>query len=200
MAQAVGRTLVLPPMGAVVVTVMAGFAGYLVTYLNNLRLTQRQERLARVNRQLSEFYGPLLALVEVNSRLYHTFSEKHPRPEGREPLSHRDEQDAWRLWITTVFLPTHRAIRDLVNTKADLMDEADMPPLLLEVYAHAAWHELSAAKWEAGDLTIEHPPRAFPATAIRAYARENFARLKSEQAALLGRRLRQSRRTVTRRR
>ncbi|KOU53084.1 hypothetical protein ADK54_05665, partial [Streptomyces sp. WM6378] len=105
-------------MGAVVVTVTAGFAGYLVTYLNSLRLTQRQERLARVNRQLSEFYGPLLALVEVNSRLYHAFSEQYPRPEGREPLSHQDERAEWRLWITTVFLPTHRAIRDLVNTRA----------------------------------------------------------------------------------
>ncbi|KOU44151.1 hypothetical protein ADK54_16660, partial [Streptomyces sp. WM6378] len=91
------------------------------------------------------------------------------------------------------------AIRDLVNTRADLMDEAEMPPVLLEVYAHAAWHELPAAKWERGDPTIEHPPHAFPATAIRAYARENFPRLKSEQAALLGRQRRHGRRTATQR-
>ncbi len=48
-------------MIAVVVTIGLAFVGYVVTYLNGLRLSQRQERLARVNRQLGEFYGPLYA-------------------------------------------------------------------------------------------------------------------------------------------
>ncbi|MGW3123595.1 hypothetical protein ACWDBW_41915 [Streptomyces sp. NPDC001107] len=43
-------------MSATAVTIAVAFVGYLATYLNNLPLSQRQERLSRVNRQLSEFY------------------------------------------------------------------------------------------------------------------------------------------------
>ncbi|MEU9318376.1 hypothetical protein [Streptomyces sp. NPDC048295] len=98
-------------MSATIITVGPAFAGYLVTYLNGLRLAQRQERLARVNRQLSEFYGPLLALTEINSRVCRAFSQRHPRPDGRSPLQHgpdelpltEEELAEWRLWITKVF-------------------------------------------------------------------------------------------------
>ncbi|MEU7042733.1 hypothetical protein AB0A77_16945 [Streptomyces varsoviensis] len=181
-------------MNAAIITVGLAFTGYLVTYLNSLRLTQRQERLARVNRQLSEFYGPLLALTEINSRMYHAFSERHPRPDGRSPLQHgpeempltEEELAEWRVWITKVFLPNHRAMRNILVDKADLLSEPHMPPILLEVYAHASWEEIMAARWEQGDFALEHPPRPFPMTEIRRYVRESFDQLKQEQAALLG--------------
>lgn len=183
-------------MGAAILTVALAFAGYLLTYLNGLRLAQRQERLARVNRQLGEFYGPLLALTETNSRVYGAFSERHPRPDGRSPLQHgpdetplSDEELAeWRLWVTAVFLPNHRAMRDILITKADLLLEPHMPRVLLEVYAHASWHEIAVARWEQGDRTPQLPPGTFPMTEIRGYVRDSFDRLKQEQAALLGRR------------
>ncbi|MFD9462714.1 hypothetical protein [Streptomyces sp. NPDC060027] len=41
-------------MATVILTVGLAFIGSLATYLNGLRLTQRQARLARVNLQLSE--------------------------------------------------------------------------------------------------------------------------------------------------
>ncbi|MFJ6569274.1 hypothetical protein ACIQNU_17795 [Streptomyces sp. NPDC091292] len=182
-------------MNAAIITVGLAFAGYLVTYLNSLRLTQRQERLARVSRQLSEFYGPLLALTEINSRVYGTFSERHPRPDGRSPLQHgpdelpltEEELAEWRLWVTGTFLPNHRAMRDILVNKADLLSEPRMPPILLEVYAHASWHEITVTRWEQGDLTLEQPPQPFPMTEMRRYVRENFDRLKQEQSGLLGR-------------
>ncbi|WP_432180514.1 hypothetical protein [Streptomyces sp. NBC_00063] len=185
-------------MTAAIITVVLAFAGYLVTYLNSLRLTQRQERLARVNRQLSEFFGPLLALTEINSQVYSAFSERHPRPDGRSPLQHgpdelpptEEELAEWRLWITNVFLPNHRAMRDVLVNKADLLSEPHMPPILLEVYGHASWHEITVTRWEQGDLTPEQPSRPFPMTEIRRYVRENFDWLKQEQAALLGHRQR----------
>jgi len=69
----------------VVLTVVVAFVGYLATYLNGLRLAQRQARLTRVNVQLSDFYGPLFALMETNSRTYDIFSERYARPDGRDP-------------------------------------------------------------------------------------------------------------------
>ncbi|MFJ9372572.1 hypothetical protein [Streptomyces sp. NPDC101455] len=139
-------------MIAVVVTVALAFAGYVITYLNGLRLTQRQERLARVNRQLGDFYGPLLAPTEANARTFAAFVEQHARPGGISPFSGgtppTDEELAeWRLWVTTVFLPVLREMRDLVVGWADLLREPEMPSLLMELCAHAAGYEMDNATW-----------------------------------------------------
>lgn len=75
-------------MATVILTVGLAFIGYLATYFNGLRLAQRQARLTRVNLQLSDFYGPLFALMEANSRTYDTFYEKYARPDGRDPFDH----------------------------------------------------------------------------------------------------------------
>ncbi len=180
-----------PGMIAVVVTVALAFAGYAATYLNGLRLTQRQERLARVNRQLSEFYGPLFALTEANARTFAAFVERHGRTEGTSPFSDAtpptDEELAeWRLWVTTVFLPVLREMRELVVGRADLLREPEMPPLLLELCAHAAGYEITVARWARGDFTEHLSLVAFPSAELAGYARRGFGELKLEQARLLG--------------
>jgi hypothetical protein len=40
-------------------TVFVALMGYAATYLNSIRLSQRKDRLERIDRQLREFYGPL---------------------------------------------------------------------------------------------------------------------------------------------
>ncbi|MFB7517027.1 hypothetical protein [Streptomyces sp. NPDC056144] len=186
-------------MSATVITVALAFVGYLVTYLNGLRLAQRQERLARVNRQLGEFYGPLYALTATNQRLFRAFMAGHARPNGlspfRDDVPPTDEEKAeWRLWATTVFLPNIRAMRDVVVRHADLLDEPGLPPVLLELYAHVAGYEVTFARWESGDFDEHLSVVPFPAGGIGRYAEEGFLRLQGEQRALLGRRKR--RRTV----
>ncbi|MFD3838300.1 hypothetical protein ACFWWC_18890, partial [Streptomyces sp. NPDC058642] len=104
-------------MIAMVVTIGLAFVSYVVTYLNGLRLSQRQEHLARVNRQLSDFYGPLFALTEANNRTFGAFLERHARPGGTSPFVHEppptpEELTEWRLWVTTVFLPNRSRPRE----------------------------------------------------------------------------------------
>ncbi|MEU4805950.1 hypothetical protein [Actinosynnema sp. NPDC023587] len=94
-------------MATVIVTVCLAFVGYLVTYLNGLRLAQRQARL--------------------------TFSAKYARPDGRDPFRHDTPPDdrelaEWRIRAATVFIPTIQAMRDVVVTKADLLIDEEMPP------------------------------------------------------------------------
>ncbi|WP_256355730.1 hypothetical protein [Streptomyces sp. PKU-EA00015] len=186
-------------MSATVVTIALAFVGYLATYLNSVRLTQRQERLLRVNRQLSDFYGPLFALTETNTRIFNTFMERtSTRPDGRSPFavggeSPTDEELAeWRLWVTTVFLPNIRAMRDIVVTKADLLAESQVPPVLLELSVHVSGYEIVVAKWASGDHTQHLSSVPFPAEELARYARQAFIRLKEEQGSLLGRRRRHS--------
>ncbi|MEU6488086.1 hypothetical protein [Streptomyces sp. NPDC046887] len=178
-------------MATVIVTVGLAFLGYLVTYLNGLRLAQRQARLTRVNQQLSDFYGPLFALMEANSRTYDTFSEKYARPDGRDPFRHdspptEQELAQWRTWAATVFIPNIRAMRDVVVTKADLLIEEEMPEALLQLCAHVSGYEVTAARWAEDDYEEHLSLIHFPGRELREYIRDRFARLKSEQANLLG--------------
>jgi hypothetical protein len=178
-------------MTAVVVTIGLAFAGYVATYLNGLRLAQRQARLARMNSQLSDFYGPLFALTEANSRIFSAFVERHARPGGLSPFVDEtpptDEELAeWRLWVTTVFLPNVQAMRDLVIKHADLLREPEMPSILLQLCAHVSGYEITVARWaeESYDQHLSLVP--YPSDEIAAYARQGFAELKREQARLLG--------------
>lgn len=88
--------------------------------------------------------------------------------------------------MTTVFLPVLREMRDLVVGRADPLREPDMPPLLLELCAHAAGYEITAARWARGDFSEHLSLVAFPSAELAAYARRGFGELKLEQARLLG--------------
>jgi hypothetical protein len=185
-------------MSATVVTIALAFVGYLATYFNSVRLSQRQERLLRVNRQLSDFYGPLFALTEANNRIFNAFMEGNAtRPDGRSPFAAggeppTDEELAeWRLWVSTVFLPNIRAMRDIVVTKADLLAEPQVPTVLLELSAHVSGYEIMEAKWARGDNTQHLSSVPFPAEELALYARQAFTQLKEEQSSLLGRRRKQ---------
>lgn len=174
-----------------IVTVALALVGYLATYLNGVRLAQRQARLARVNLQLSDFYGPLFALMEANSRTYDTFSERHARPDGRDPFDHdiaptEQELAEWRTWASTVFIPNIQAMRDVVVTKADLLIEQEMPPVLLQLCAHVSGYEITAARWAQGRYEEHLSVIPFPGRGLMEYTRDRFTRLKKEQAILLG--------------
>jgi hypothetical protein len=182
-------------MAAVITTVGLAFLGYLATYLNGLRLAQKQARLTRVNLQLSEFYGPLFALMEANSRVYDTFSERYARPDGRDPFRHdippsEHELAEWRTWAGTVFIPNIQAMRDVVVSKADLLIEEEMPQVLLDLCAHVSGYEITAAGWARGNYDEHLSLIPFPGQELRRYTRDRFALLKSEQARLLGHRAR----------
>lgn len=182
-------------MSATAVTIALAFIGYLATYINNLRLSQRQERLSRVNRQLSDFYGPLLALTEAGTQIFNAFMQHAAkRPDGRSPFEAggepptSEELAEWRLWVSTVFLPSIQAMRDIVVTKADLLVEPQVPPVLLELSAHVSGYEITAAKWANGDYTQYLSAVPFPGEELTRYARASFTRLKEEQTSLLGHR------------
>ena len=178
-------------MATLIVTVALAFVGYLATYLNGLRLAQKQAQLTRVNQQLSELYGPLFALLEADSRIFAAYVQKYARPDGRIPIGHatpptEEELAAWRTWVTTAFIPNIRAMRDVVVTKADLLIEDEMPQVLLDLCAHVSGYEITAARWEQGDHTEHLSVLPFPGRELGEYVRDRFTRLKSEQARLLG--------------
>lgn len=188
-------------MVAAVVAVSLAFVGYLATYLNGLRLAQRQERLSRINHQLAEFYGPLLALTQSNRRIFEEFSKRYERPDGKSPFPAagdvvairqrqveptEEELAEWRLWFNAVFMPNIQSMRDIVINKADLLIESSMPPVLLDLCAHVSGFEITARRWSQGNYIEHGSVVAYPAPDLDLYAETSFARLKRQQAKLLG--------------
>jgi hypothetical protein len=54
--------------------------GYFIRYRIDLKLEHRRDRLERINRQLSEFYGPLLALTRSSDESWQAFRKRYRPP------------------------------------------------------------------------------------------------------------------------
>jgi hypothetical protein len=175
--------------------VLVAAIGYLVKYFSDIKFAQRTDRLERINRQLSEFYGPLLALTRASEESWRAFRRRYRPPEDvsfwkMDPGPSEEETIAWRLWMTTVFVPVHQRMTDLVLTHADLIDESDMPPCLLTMCAHVSGYQAIIKEWEKGKVSLAREDNIsvvnFPGRELAVYATEAFARLKAEQCKLLG--------------
>jgi hypothetical protein len=174
----------------IAVSVLLAVVGYVATYAYNLKLAQRKDRLDRVNAQLSDFYGPLLALVSAGESSFGAFRQKH-RPDkpwiferGETPSEQKSA--AWRLWMVEVFMPLNVAIVDVITKHADLLDESDMPQPLLDACAHVAAYRAVIKQWEQGDFSELGSVINFPSPDLFLFASEGFTRLKGEQQRLLG--------------
>ena len=174
---------------AVGVPAIVAIVGFVAAYVRSLRIATRKDRLDRVNRQLSELYGPLLALVSGSTRSWEAFRSRH-RPgvpaywdQGDPPSA--EEAAAWRLWMSEVFMPLNSRMEELVVAKADLLESDDVPACLLDLVAHVASDRAVIAQWHLGDVSEHKAPLNFPGDEVHAYAEACFTRLKSLQHDLL---------------
>lgn len=171
------------------VTVLVALLGYFFTYSNNLRIAQRKDHLERIDRQLREFYGPLLSLAEASTGTWIAFRGKY-RPKtafwGTLEPPNDHEVLAWRMWMSAVFQPMNEEMARLVTQHADLIEDVEMPKCLLDLYAHAAAYRPILEGWKAGDFSEHVSLIEFPVDAILEYARAHCHRLRREQALLLG--------------
>jgi hypothetical protein len=163
--------------------------GFFIAYVVNLRLAERADQLERLSRQLSDFYGPLFALVKATDISWRAFRANH-RPTGSfwgDPGDPPSEADAaaWRLWMSLVFMPLNRKMRDLVVTQAHLLDQDKVPDCLLELCAHVSTYEAILGQWAEGDFSQHVSAVPFPRRALTNYAVESFGPLKSKQHDLL---------------
>jgi hypothetical protein len=161
----------------------------LATYLNSLRLAQRKERLDRIDRQLKELYGPILALVSASRAAYEGF-RSICRPGVRffadSPGPTDQELAYWRLWMKEVFMPYFEVMAKLITDHADLLDEDEIPDCFLELCAHVAANKAVIKAWDAGDFSRHTAVNYFPEKSLDPYVRTRFTELKKAQAALHG--------------
>ena len=167
------------------VTLCLALTGYLYT----LFLARRRDRLARINRQLRDLYGPLYALSQTGAHVWYSFRSQHRPAKGSfwKADSPIDDSDAvaFRLWIRSVFMPLNRQMMDLVVNQADLLAGTEIPDCLLDLCAHISSYEALLAQWEQGDFTMNEPIVNFPRRPLQEFAEKEFQRLKQEQDAML---------------
>lgn len=179
-------------MEAVVITGLTSIVVVLLTatlaYLANRRQSLRQYQLARVDAQLSKLYGPLMALSSANARAWKQFrtvpDRERPFADG-EPLT--EEQLAlWWAWVTNVFMPANRRMREVIVDRADLLRGDTMPEELIAFCAHVATLDELIARWDRGDISVSTPIYAYPGASFDNYIATNFQDLRTRQQSLLG--------------
>ncbi len=165
--------------------------GYLFTYYNAKVTEERKARIERCNAQVRDLYGPLLATVNATRAAYAAMVRQaspdgtaggfvaaaRARPEGREG-------HVYRTWMRDVLQPLNEKAAAIVVDHADLLEEAAMPPGLLQLVAHVSANRVVLARWEAGDLG-EQSAITYPDT-LHGWVEAEFAGVKARQAGLLG--------------
>lgn len=173
----------------VLVSVLLAVLGYIATYAYNLRLAQRKDRLEHINKQLSDLYGPLVALTTSGLSAWTGFRQLY-RPGvpfwGAEPPPTDEEAAAWRLWMREVFMPLNERIFDVVTNNAELLVESQMPQPLLDVCAHVAGYRPVLRSWMEGDTRRHTSTSDFNGRELSDYALARFEALKLQQRELMG--------------
>jgi hypothetical protein len=108
-----------------------------------------REQVARIERQLSELYRPLLALVEEGRLSYQDFVKKEGR-QGALPSDRPPTDDELRRWLEKAegdLMPRNERICALVRAKRDLVD-GPLPPSWQALLDHwDGWKE-DHEKWK----------------------------------------------------
>jgi hypothetical protein len=106
--------------------VVAGIC-YVATARINRADAIRADRIDRLNAQLRDLYGPLMALVLSTNALFQTWRQRElPLPNGWAGATAM-EQEEWRHWMATVFMPLNRRIAETIIAHEDLVKRTSCP-------------------------------------------------------------------------
>ena len=177
---------------AVSLSVVTAIIGYISTSLIQLRARQHTGRLERVNEQLKELYGPLLACVTASKSSYDAMVRQVGGPNSDSAglqaavraSSYSPPAVSYRLWVEEVLLPLSERAAQMVVERADLLEGSTIEPILLQLVAHVSAYKVILRQWREGNKG-EHSVIKYP-DEVHAWAQREFRRLKRRQAELLG--------------
>lgn len=174
-------------MLSLMITIVLALAGYLATYLNNLRLSKREERLDLINKRIKDFYGPLYVSSEAGRTAYETLLVKLGKKAVFDPDFPPTEEELteWRVWSKNIFLPLNEFLEKLILENAYLIREEKVPECLLRFVTHVSAYKVILKKWESGDFSENTPALDFPVE-LEEYAAHSYRELKAEQLRLIG--------------
>jgi hypothetical protein len=174
----------------VVATILVAIGGSTAAYLNSLRIASRKDQLDHVDRQLRKLYGPLFALNHVSNIAWRAFRQKY-RPGAEsywrtDPGPTPEDEAAWRLWMSTVFMPLLLRMEEVILEHSDLIEEQDMPRCFIDLISHISAYKPVMQKWASGDYSEHVSVIRFPGAAMTAYLEPQYRILKMRQTELRG--------------
>ncbi|WIA09377.1 hypothetical protein OEZ85_008783 [Tetradesmus obliquus] len=172
---------------------MIAAAGWAFAFFNAKTQEERKARIERVNQQLRDFYGPLLACVTATKSAYDAMVRQHS-PDGTlqrfqelcmaEPSG--PQAAAYKIWMEKVLQPLNEKAASIIAEHIDLLDAQHVVPELLQLVAHVSAMRVILARWQDGEpgpfygSMISYPDK------LREFVITEFARIKAKQAGLLG--------------
>lgn len=168
-------------------------AGWTFAFFNSKAQEERKARIERVNEQLRDFYGPLLACVSATKSAFNAMVRQHSSDGHydikafhhaclRDPLG--PEGTAYRMWMEKVLQPLNEKAASIIAKHIDLLDAQQVVPELLQLIAHVSTMRVIIHRWQDGDYSswsvISYPDK------LQEYVLREFARIKMHQARLLG--------------
>ena len=165
--------------------------GYLFTYFNTKKTDERKAQIDRTNDQVRLLYGPLLASISASRSAYAAMVRQHS-PDGTVDglvRAIRDwpdgpEGSAYRHWMKSVLQPLNERAADIIINHLNLLESANIDPVLLQFVAHVSAYRVILKMWEEG-ATGEWSAVSFP-NKLPAYVDQEFKRVKRKQNMLLG--------------
>ncbi|PNW79331.1 hypothetical protein CHLRE_09g411300v5 [Chlamydomonas reinhardtii] len=166
-------------------------AGYLFAYFNAKSIEERKARIERVNKQLKNFYGPLLATITASRSAFRAMVRQHS-PDGTKEAFQAavfaapdgPEARAYRVWMAEVLQPLNERAAKVVTEHIDLLDAPGLEPALLQLVAATSAYRVILQSWKNGDFSA-YSVIKYPDHLADSLTRE-FNIIKRRQAALLG--------------
>lgn len=171
------------------VSIFLAMTGLAAKYLHDLHLARRKDRLERVDRQLRQLYGPLYALCHATGIAWIEFRKKfRPGIHYWDPASlpTPKEAEAWRTWMTEVFMPLNLEMERTITANADLLVDGEMPECFLRLCAHVAGYKPVLRAWSNQDYSVNASLIDFPRETLGPHVAERYRVLKATQQKLLG--------------
>jgi hypothetical protein len=88
----------------------------------------------------------------------------------------------WRAWVTNVFMPANRRMREVIVDRADLLRGDTMPEELIAFCAHVATLEELIARWDRGDVSVSTPIYAYPGASFDPHTTLSLVDLRQSQS------------------
>jgi hypothetical protein len=171
-----------------VISVLLALGGYLFTYFYGKKQEQRKSRLERINRQLDDFYGPLLAIVQSNQTAWDSFIAKH----GNKPHFYKKDQNPtpeevteFHTWMSKVFMPNNEKLHKIIINNTSLVVENEIPRVLLDLFAHIMEFRINFSEREHKHSEVAESNSKYPGEELLAYCEKSFRELKTEQISLI---------------
>ncbi len=171
-----------------VIPLLLALCGYLFTYFYGMRQEGRKSRLARINEQLNQFYGPLLAIVQSSQQAWENFIGKYDDNPDFYKKQHNPtpEQVAeFHNWMRTVFMPNNNQLHNIIVNSTSLLIEDEIPRVLLDLMAHIMEFRINFEARPDEHAEVAESRSKYPGQPLLKYCEKSFRDLKSEQIRII---------------